>query len=320
MAVYNGAEYLQEQLDSICAQTCLPDEVVICDDRSSDATLMILSRFAATAPFTVNVVTNDERLGYARNFERAITLCQGDIIFLCDQDDVWFDTKVEMVIEAFQKHAAAWVIVNDAELTDADLKPTGLTVAGQLVSAGLSTERLLLGCCIAFRSALKPLIPPVPFQIHGHDGWINTLGSALQCRHFEPAILQLYRRHGGNTSEWVTTRTRSVSRWHLLGEQLRWCNIRSDPRAATARRLEQLKILKDRVVTCKDYLQAALPDGAQVQRLIFALEQEQRGNEERLRHQQLPFAPRLVHTTRFFLSGGYRQFEGWKSLARDIIG
>jgi glycosyltransferase involved in cell wall biosynthesis len=320
MAVYNGAEYLQAQLDSICAQTRLPDEVVICDDCSSDATLTILSRFAATSPFKVDVLINQERLGYARNFERAITLCHGDIIFLCDQDDVWYDTKLERVIGAFKADETAWVVVNDAELTDADLKPTGLTVAGQLLSAGLSTEQLLLGCCIAFRSELTPLISPVPFQLHGHDGWINTLGSTLQCRYFEPAILQLYRRHGGNTSAWVTTRTRSVSRWHLLREQLRWRNIRSDPRAATARRLEQLKTLKDRIASHKAYLQATLPAGTQVERRILEIEQEQRGNEARLRQQQLPFAPRLVRTTRFFLSGGYRQFEGWKSLVRDIIG
>lgn len=319
MATYNGAQYLQEQLDSIRSQTLLPDEIIVCDDGSNDATVKILEIFSAASPFVVKVISNEERLGYARNFEKAINLCGGDIIFLSDQDDVWFETKIERISREFKEHAATWVIVNDAELADADLKSNGLTVAGQLLSTGQPVEQLLLGCCIAFRSELKPLIMPVPYQSHGHDGWINTLGKALNCRYFVSDILQLYRRHESNTSGWYTTSTSPASKWGLFSEQIRWENIKVDPSVASAKRLEQLNILIDRLSVHTDYLQKVFPNEIDLHEVISRIEQGRDANELRLLLQQRTFGGRLIGALKFYNSGGYRQFSGWKSLVRDII-
>jgi len=319
MATYNGAQYLQEQLDSFSSQTLLPDEIIVCDDGSNDATVKILEIFAAASPFVVKVICNEKRLGYARNFEKAINLCGGDIVFLSDQDDVWFKTKIERISQEFKEHATTWVIVNDAELTDADLNATGLTVAGQLVSAGQPVEQLLLGCCMAFRSELKPLVLPVPYQNHGHDGWINTLGNALNCRYFVPAILQLYRRHGANTSGWHTTSTSPASKWGLFSEQIKWENIKVDPCAASAKRLEQLNVLIDRLSAHKDYLQKTFPNKIDLDEVISRIEQERGANELRRSLQQRTFGGRLTGALKFYYAGGYRQFSGWKSLVRDVI-
>ena len=87
MGTYNGGPYLREQLDSIAAQTHLPDELVVCDDDSTDRTVAILEDFAATAPFPVRVYVNPKNLGTAKNFERAIGLATGEVIALADQDD-----------------------------------------------------------------------------------------------------------------------------------------------------------------------------------------------------------------------------------------
>ena len=89
MTTYNGAAYLPEQLDSILARSRPPDELVVCDDGSTEETLIILNDYAARAPFTMTVVINEQRLGSTKNFEKAIGLCTGDIIFLSGQDDVW---------------------------------------------------------------------------------------------------------------------------------------------------------------------------------------------------------------------------------------
>src|SRR5580658_5936011 len=86
MCTYNGSPFLDEQLQSIVSQRRLPDEMVICDDGSSDKTISILRDFAGLATFPVQVFRNEKRLGPAKNFEKAISHCGGDIIILSDQD------------------------------------------------------------------------------------------------------------------------------------------------------------------------------------------------------------------------------------------
>src|SRR6478609_12105203 len=95
MATYNGAKFLQAQLDSLAAQTQLPDELVVGDDGSSDDTLAILEAFAASAPFPVRVDRNETRPDYGDNFMRTALRCTGDYIAFCDQDDVWLPEKIE---------------------------------------------------------------------------------------------------------------------------------------------------------------------------------------------------------------------------------
>lgn len=319
MATYNGAKYLQAQLDSILCQTQQPDELVVCDDGSTDATLELLEAFRHQAPFAVHIYRNEANLGYIKNFERALSLCTGDIIFLSDQDDVWLNSKIETISREFASDSESWVLVNDAELVHEDLSTTGLTVAGQFISAGVGVEHLLLGCCIAFKSELKPLLFPIPSHIHGHDGWINTLGNTLQCRRFVPAVLQSYRRHDANTSSSPTTRTSPATRYHMLKEKLKWCNIKRDPSSATVLRLEQINVVATRLETHANYLQCSLPKTASFANAISNLDQEKNANELRLTLQQMPLLWRLIKSLGFYLSGGYRQFEGWKSLARDIL-
>src|SRR5580704_19315016 len=83
----NGGRFLAEQLQSIASQTRLPQELVICDDASTDDTVSMIQGFSRTAPFPVKLFQNAERPGPAKNFDKAIRLCEGEIIFLCDQDD-----------------------------------------------------------------------------------------------------------------------------------------------------------------------------------------------------------------------------------------
>src|SRR5947208_26587 len=89
MCTYNGAAHVEEQLRSFSGQTRLPDEVVVCDDRSSDDTMLLLEPFSRTAPYPLRIHRNDENLRSTKNFERAVSLCSGDILALSDQDDVW---------------------------------------------------------------------------------------------------------------------------------------------------------------------------------------------------------------------------------------
>ena len=100
MATYNGEPYLQEQLDSIVAQTYPVHELIIQDDGSSDRTVDIARSYELRYPF-VHVFVNEQNLGFQENFRTAVMRATGDFVALSDQDDVWFPEKIAKQVEPF---------------------------------------------------------------------------------------------------------------------------------------------------------------------------------------------------------------------------
>ena len=97
LCTYNGEKYIAEQLDSILNQSESVDEIILCDDGSTDKTVAIIREYQQKHPEIFKIYSNEKNLGYTKNFEKAIQLCTGDLIFLCDQDDVWKPNKVQVV-------------------------------------------------------------------------------------------------------------------------------------------------------------------------------------------------------------------------------
>lgn len=118
ICTYNGAEYIGSQLRSILEQTVPVGEVVVCDDGSSDGTLAIVESIANQTDIPIRVFENKPNLGVCANFDKAIKLCKGDIIFLSDQDDIWMPEKVETVQQWFEGHPGKEVVFSDAEFID----------------------------------------------------------------------------------------------------------------------------------------------------------------------------------------------------------
>src|SRR5690349_17434303 len=114
LCTYNGGPFLAEQLASYVQQTRLPDELVVCDDCSSDNTMAILRDFAARAPFAVRLHQNAANLRSTRNFEQAIRLCTGDVIALSDQDDVWLPEKLERMERTLAADPEISLVFSDA--------------------------------------------------------------------------------------------------------------------------------------------------------------------------------------------------------------
>lgn len=116
LCTYNGAKYLTEQLESILAQEIPVDEIVICDDGSTDDTISILKNFEIRFPQLFRVYINPENLGYVRNFEKAISICTKDLIFICDQDDIWRKIKVGRVKQMFSKNNEIKILCHNFSL------------------------------------------------------------------------------------------------------------------------------------------------------------------------------------------------------------
>ena len=204
----NGARYLPAQLQSIARQTRLPDQLVICDDLSSDDTLAIIADFSRTAAFPVEVRRNALNLGSTRNFEQAISFCTGEIIVLCDQDDLWRPEKLLAMEAAFGASPAAGLVFSDARIVDENSASTGHYLwqssglvrglrtqaeKGELFKV-LLTDSRVTGSTMAFRASLKSLILPIP-PAWVHDEWIALLASAVAPYVMIDKPLVDYRQH-----------------------------------------------------------------------------------------------------------------------------
>jgi hypothetical protein len=250
MCTYNGGAYLGDQLASFVHQTQRPDELVVCDDGSTDNTLEVLEQFGKEAPFPVKIHRNQERLGPTKNFEKAISLCGGHFIFLSDQDDVWMPDKLNTLLQALRDNSGAGYVFSDAILADEMLRPIGYSMWQSIrFTAGqrrqfqrgkqmhvLLKHNVVTGATMAFRAALKSTILPIPYQ-HVHDEWIASLASSVGMYGVivEEPLIQ-YRQHlqqviGGarpsliqQASEAANNRGKPFeSRLH--DEELRWSQV-----------------------------------------------------------------------------------------------
>lgn len=198
MATYNGERYIKEQIESILSQLRDGDELIVSDDGSTDQTLEIIFSFKCEKV----KILHGPRDGLIKNFENAINAAKGDYIFLCDQDDVWLENKVNVFKAAFENGAD--LIVSDCHVVDSEAKIINESFFSlRKSSVGFFSNLLrngFLGCCMAFKAELKPQILPFPKYIPMHDWWIGLVASLYGKVIFINQPLILYRRHGNNAS------------------------------------------------------------------------------------------------------------------------
>lgn len=209
MCTYNGAEFLPAQLESIIAQSRPPDEIIICDDGSTDQTTTLLNQFSS-ASSVAKIHINKTNLGTIKNFEQAIAMCTGDIIVLSDQDDVWRNDKLQMIDDAFRANPTAGLVFSDAEIVDQNLNPLNRHMWNEvgfdahkrkLVRTGRALEVLITGWTVtgatmAFRSNFTKLSLPIPTDIAMiHDGWIAlTIAAVAPVVMLDEPLIK-YRQH-----------------------------------------------------------------------------------------------------------------------------
>lgn len=221
LASYNGAPFIEKQLDSFLCQTHLPDEVVVSDDGSTDDTLKIVDEFAKKAPFKVLFCKNTGNHGYAGNFNNALLKVSGDLVFLSDQDDVWFPEKIEYHKNLAEYNENMSLFMTDAELTNENLESVGITKIEQICSSGLSIKRFVMGCCCSIRKELLDLIIPIPIGYKAHDNWIVRFADEFNVKFIDRRVLQYYRRHQNNESNFIINDLKKVSRYRFMLHQLK---------------------------------------------------------------------------------------------------
>ena len=221
MTVYNGAKYIEEQLDSILCQLQPGDEIGASYDVSRDNSWEILQAYAERYP-QVRVIKNDNP-GINGNFNNAIAACTGDYIFICDQDDRWAENKRASVMETFEKTGADMVIHNGVHID------SGAKVISEpfftIFRIGDGKIKNIVkprysGCCIAFSRAMAQIIMPMPMCLDAYDHWIGTIGEFFGKIAYNDRVLLYHRLHGGNVTPNSTRPLKVIlkARWTLLRE------------------------------------------------------------------------------------------------------
>jgi len=312
LCTYNGSRFLSEQLQSIGSQSRLPDELVICDDRSSDNTVAIIKSFALEAPFPLRLEVNPTNLGSTKNFELAISRCHGDVIALSDQDDIWKTDKLAYIERVFLGSASVGALFSDADVVDEQLNSLGYKlwdrygftrkrrrhlVAGRAFQV-LLDQNAVTGATLAFRSWLKEWVIPIP-ACWMHDAWIAAVTAAISDMSIIEEPLIQYRQHAQN---------QVGGRKPPLPEFLR--GVVRDNTAFYQDYVNQLKLLRQRLTECSKLKR--LDDLSLLDSRILHFEARARMPAQRLR--RLPLALRELWTLRYF-----RHSNGSISLGKDLF-
>lgn len=230
MCTHNGAKYVREQVRSILEQTVLPGELVISDDASTDGTLDVVRGAFETAasenPEVVKVKiqmhVNETALGVTKNFETAISLSRGNVVFLADQDDVWFHNKVEVLLSHINSDAGNSFVFGDAAL----ITEEGLDIGHSLFEALAISKRelngitgsdpyrvlvrrnIVTGATVAFSRSIYDRATPFP-PGWVHDEWLATVAALIGAKITVTKLLTGYRQHASNQIG-VKKRTTSI--------------------------------------------------------------------------------------------------------------
>lgn len=314
MCTYNGERFVAEQLRSIFEQTRLPDHLVIVDDVSTDGTWRLVEQLCAQRPAGVRLTLerNPRNLGYVANFDRALGLANEDLLFLCDQDDVWHPGKIERMAREFVERPGLDLLHSDARLVGADGTSLGcgLFEALEITDAErqalhqndgfevLLRRNVVTGATAAVRRVMVQRASPFPAH-WVHDEWLAIIAAMtgrIDC--LEDMLID-YRQHGGNQIgvQHRGRRDRNVLRdtrrqfmqrvevrFDVLARWLAQCGINADPAQAHA--------LEDRLHHAR--VRAHLPAGVGAR-----------------------FHSVMTEAVR----GGYRRYGfGFRSIVADVLG
>ena len=212
----NGEKYLQQQLESIINQTVQVDEIVVCDDESTDRTVNIAKTVLESTYIPYKIVVNTPRLGVTKNFEKCIGLCSGDIIFLSDQDDVWMENKVEVLSSIFSDKETV-LAFSDAYVIDQNGEVINQSAYNRFrfLSKGINDfyiaemltrkQQGINGCFTVIRKALYDKITPFyddddDYKLY-HDTWIEYCAGLSGKIVGIQDKLMCYRVHDSNVTQ-----------------------------------------------------------------------------------------------------------------------
>jgi glycosyltransferase involved in cell wall biosynthesis len=216
MATYNGSKFIQEQIESIVEQSLQVDQIIIVDDASVDDTVSIIS---AVKDPRIRLIRNKTNRGVIHSFNEAISCASGEIVFLCDQDDVWRRDKVETCIRYFAANPNKSVVISNASVIDAmGHEVRNSWFGGEGFKGGFVrnlVKNRYTGCMMAMRRAEIIDFCPVPASVPMHDMWIGLMNEIYGQTGYIHEPLMSYRRHSNNATKETRAPVARMLGWRL---------------------------------------------------------------------------------------------------------
>lgn len=223
MATYNGERFLREQLDSLYCQTLQPDEVLVVDDCSMDGTIEILEEYHQS--HGLKYVVNEHNLRVNKNFEKGLKLCSGDYIMLCDQDDVWMDNKIELMMQRMDllvgvNEDIPLIVSSRDTYADAEMNVYHSLAMKEDCESYRDTviHHLSQGSAMLLNRRCLDYIFPIPDHGTGicYDIHIGYIVAMMGKKYNMKESLMYYRVHGNNVTATtvIPVRQKSVFRRH----------------------------------------------------------------------------------------------------------
>lgn len=208
LAVYNGEEFLQAQLDSIKNQLVQPDELIIVDDNSTDNSAFVYNNFNTTV--VKKIYINDQNIGVIKSFKKAVSLCSGDYIALCDQDDIWLSEKLQESIARIKKIDKEIPAVIFSDLSVMDKKGNILHNSFWKIRSAIPSNftledilygNIITGCTAVINRAMAAEFNKMPDEIMMHDHWLALIAYSFGKFDYIHKPMVLYRAHGESVTD-----------------------------------------------------------------------------------------------------------------------
>lgn len=260
MTTYNGARFLPDMLDSLRTQTREIEEMLIFDDQSKDNTAQIIKDYISEYGLTNwSLIVNEKNLGWEKNFLQGFEKATGDVIYPCDQDDIWHLDKIEKMTKAFEENNDIWLLVSGFHAFseyggEMAIQNAVATETQNTVSKVKFDEHYYVilrpGCTMGFRKNLLPLFVQNWISGTPHDAVLWTLAALLDKLYLYDETFIEFRRHDTNASHAISHgymykaneayRTQIVNRWYLESDYYdpikqpiidgcnQWCILRKE--------------------------------------------------------------------------------------------
>lgn len=211
LATYQGAEFLDELLESIFTQTYPHLHLIIRDDGSIDKTGLIIEKWAQAYPHQCTVIQSTERLGIKGNFSELMKHSSAPYVMFADQDDHWLPHKIEASLDCLKGmerqfgshlplavHTDLKVVARNLhELSPSFWKYSHLNPNLVMLNR-LLPQNVVTGCTLLMNRSLVQLACPIPQAAVMHDWWVALVASCLGHIDYLHQQTVLYRQHGSN--------------------------------------------------------------------------------------------------------------------------
>lgn len=316
LACRDGARFLEEQLASIRDQTQVPDELVVCDDGSTDDSRRVLADFARTSGLRTILLHFETSRGVKSAFRAAIEHAAGEIVFFCDQDDVWEPFKVERYTEAARREPELVLVASDSRVIEEGGRELCETIWGRLrvrprevrlANAGqgfrvLLRHPFLPGHGMAVRRDALERMLPFPSEWN-YDSWVQVLAAAIgPIKLLEESLC----RHRLHSRQSVGVARESLSRKARAGGE-------SGHDSLLAQR-DSMRILRRKIE------EMAAEREAHEVALVMLVDERIRLLEARAELRVAGRAGGARILVRELLAGRYHRVgRGWLAVARDLV-